>query len=56
MSKSTEARKAALRILERADRTEKELREKLLGKGFSEEETEDAVGYARSFGYIDDAR
>ena len=54
--RNIEARKKALRLLEFADRTEKQLRDKLLEGGFSEEETEDALEYARSFHYLDDRR
>ena len=55
-SEIRECRKKALQILERMDRTEKELREKLLERGFSGKAAEDAVDYVKSFGYIDDAR
>ena len=51
-----EARKKALRLLEYADRTEKQLRDRLLESGFSEEAAEDALEYARSFHYLDDRR
>ena len=51
-----EARKKALRLLEYADRTEKQLRDKLLDSGFPENAIEDAVEYVRSFHYIDDRR
>ena len=52
----TECRKKALHILERMDRTEAELKEKLLEREFSTEAVEDAIEYVRSYGYIDDAR
>ncbi len=51
-----EARKRVLRLLEFSDRTEKELTDRLLTEGFTEEETEDAVVYAASFGSVDDLR
>ena len=51
-----EAGKRVLRLLEFSDRTEKELTDRLLTEGFTEEETKDAVAYAASFGYVDDLR
>ena len=36
-------------------RTESELRKKLLEREYSEEETEDAIEYVRSFGYLNDS-
>ena len=50
------ARKRALRLLEFGDKTKKELTDRLLSEGYTEEETKDAVFYAASFGYIDDIR
>lgn len=50
------ARKKAMSLLQHKDRTEWELTDRLLQAGFSEEETEDAVEYVRSFHYIDDER
>ena len=50
------ARKKILRYLTDMDRSEGELREKLSRAGFSEEDTEDAIAYAKSYGYIDDGR
>ena len=38
------------------DRTEAQLREKLLQAGFSPELAEEAIAYVKSFGYIDDSR
>lgn len=51
-----QARQKALKKLAVRDRSEKELRELLMREGFSESETEDAVEYARSFGYVNDRR
>ena len=51
-----EAIRKCLSLLEHMDRTEHMLREKLSEKGFSEEEVSAAIGYARSFGYVDDLR
>ncbi len=50
------ARKKILRYLSDMDRSEGELREKLLRAGFDEDETNDAIEYARSYGYVDDRR
>lgn len=50
------ASKKAMMLLERMDRTEKGLREKLLLSGFSKEAVEEAVSYVKSFGYINDRR
>ena len=52
----TRARKKALVFLTDMDRSEKELLEKLKKSGFSEEVCQDAVGYVKSFGYVDDER
>ena len=38
------------------DRTEAQLREKLLQAEFSPELVEDAIAYVKSYGYIDDER
>ena len=54
--RTIEARKKALALLEIRDRTTKELRERLLRCGYSQEEAEDALRYAASFGYVDDLR
>ncbi len=45
-----------LHLLEKMDRTEGQLREKLTRDGYPEEITERAVAYAASFHYIDDDR
>lgn len=50
------SRDYALRLIEFRDRTEKELREKLAGKGYSEEQIEETVEFLKSYGYIDDKR
>lgn len=50
------ARMKAMRLLERMDRTERELKEKLSQSGFSPEAVENAVDYVKAFGYIDDSR
>lgn len=51
-----EAKKKAMSLLEYADRTEWQLRDKLMAKGFSEEAVDGAVEYVKSFHYIDDLR
>lgn len=51
-----EAKKKAMSILQRMDRTEWELRDKLTQKDFSQEAVEEAIEYVRSFHYIDDLR
>lgn len=50
------ARMKAMQLLERMDRTEKGLKEKLRQGGFSPEAAENAADYVKSFGYLDDAR
>ena len=52
----SEAVSAALRMLAAMDRTEAELRLRLLKKGFSEEEAEAAVSEMKELGYVDDCR
>ncbi|MBP5305582.1 MAG: RecX family transcriptional regulator, partial [Lachnospiraceae bacterium] len=50
------ARKKVLSLLEMCDRPEGELRSKLRLKGYDEETVDDAIDYAKKFGYIDDER
>ncbi len=50
------ARKRAMNLLEKADRTEKELLEKLEKDGYPTLCIEDALAYVRRFGYLDDDR
>lgn len=50
------ARDYAVKILTIHDRSEKELTDKLLKKGYSEEDTEEAVEFCKEYGYIDDER
>ena len=52
----TNPRDYALYLIEFRDRTEKELREKLVGKGYDEEQIEDTVEFLKNYGYIDDKR
>ena len=51
-----QAKKKAMDLLLHNDRTEAELRERLLRKEFDADSVEDAVAYVKSFGYIDDER
>ncbi len=51
-----EAKKKAMALLKYMDRTEWQLRDKLISKGFSEEAVEEAVEYVKSYHYLDDYR
>ena len=51
-----DAKKKAMSILQQRDKTEWQLREYLVGKGFSEEAVEAALAYVKSFHYVDDLR
>ena len=53
---SIRAKKRALHLLERMDRTEQQLREKLKASEYPEEVIEEAIAYVKSFHYIDDQR
>ncbi len=50
------AKKKALNLLERMDRTELNLRQKLTQNGFPPEAVDAAVDYVKSYGYVDDRR
>ena len=50
------AKKRALHLLERMDRTEHQLREKLMASDYPVEVVEEAIEYVKSFHYIDDKR
>lgn len=50
------AKKKALSILERMDRTREELIKKLSDCGFEQEDVDDAIAYVTAFGYLDDER
>lgn len=59
MSKSDvriRAKKRALHLLERMDRTEHQLREKLRASEYPEDVIEEAIAYVKSFRYLDDER
>lgn len=49
------ARECALSILERSDRTERELRRKLCERGYEEKEIDGAAAFLKEYGYLDDA-
>ncbi|MBF0520174.1 MAG: regulatory protein RecX [Nitrospirae bacterium] len=46
----------ALRLLNFRDRSEKEIREKLLQKGYAEAETEETLEYLKVSGFVDDSK
>ncbi len=50
------ATKRAMHILERQERTEYQLREKLLQSNYPKEAIEDAVSYVKRYHYVDDER
>ena len=49
-------KKRALHLLEKQDRSEKNLRDKLREGGYSEDVIDIAIDYINNFGYLDDAR
>ncbi len=49
-------KKRALHLLEKQDRSEKNLRDKLKEGGYSEEVIDIAIDYINEYGYLDDAR
>lgn len=50
------AKKRALHLLEKMDRTEQQLREKLITSEYPIECVDDAITYVKSFHYLDDVR
>lgn len=48
--------KRAMHLLEKMDRTEQQLRRKLLEGGYPDELVEEAISYVKSYHYIDDER
>ena len=50
------AKDYAAKLLSFCDRSEKEIREKILKKGYSETECEEAIAFCREYGYLDDSR
>ncbi|MBO5152725.1 MAG: RecX family transcriptional regulator [Eubacterium sp.] len=50
------AKKRAMHLLEKMDRTEQELRKKLQESEYPEDLTEDAIAYVKHYHYVDDAR
>lgn len=53
---SKESRKKAMYLLQKQDRTEFQLRDKLKQNGFGEADIEDAINYVKDFHYLDDER
>lgn len=51
-----QATEKAMNLLLQQDRTRKELEERLYRAGFSEQESEYAMNYVTSYGYLDDLR
>ena len=50
------AKKRALHLLEQMDRTEQQLREKLMASEYPDRCVDDAIAYVKSFHYLDDER
>lgn len=50
------AKKRAMHLLEKMDRTEQQLRKKLLEGEYPEDLAEEAIAYVKRFHYVDDAR
>ena len=50
------AKKRALHLLEKMDRTEQQLREKLCRSEYPESVVDDAIAYVKSYHYVDDYR
>ena len=50
------AKDYAVKLLGICDRSEKEIREKILKKGYSEAECEETIAFCREYGYLDDKR
>lgn len=53
---SKDSRKKAMYLLQKQDRTEAQLRDKLEQNGFDEDDMADAIAYVKSFHYLDDER
>lgn len=51
-----DCRNYVFKLIEFRDRTEKELRGKLLEKGYDENTIEDEIAFLKDYGYINDAR
>ena len=50
------AKKRAMHLLEQMDRTEQQLRQKLMASEYPQECIEEAIAYVKSFHYLDDER
>lgn len=46
----------ALRLIEFRDRTEKEIRDKLLDKGYDENQVDEEIEFLKNYGYVNDLR
>lgn len=46
----------ALRLIEFRDRTEKEIRDKLLEKGYDENQVDEEIEFLKNYGYVNDLR
>lgn len=46
----------ALRLIEFRDRTEKEIRDKLLDKGYDENQADEEIEFLKNYGYVNDLR
>lgn len=55
MKEKKTARECALTILERSDRTEREMRRKLADKEYSQEEIDETIAFLKEYHYVDDA-
>lgn len=55
MKQKRSARECALTILERSDRTEMEVRQKLGAKEYTPEEIEEVIRFLKEYRYVDDA-
>lgn len=55
-AENRDPRKKAMDLLLYRDRTEKELRDRLLEAGFDEKAAEEGISYVASFGYLNDTR
>ena len=52
----TRAKKRVLHLLERSQKSEKQLRDKLKEGGYEQDVIDEAIDYAKSYHYIDDER
>ena len=50
------AKEAAVRYLSRSDHAEQALRQKLLQRGYAEQDADEAIAYCQDYNWLDDAR